>query len=127
MRVFRDVEMVEALGSGMQRISKAYNLRSIIIFTDNFIKTVVPFYTQYGIEESDVQVNVQDNKSKLTERQLSIIAIIQSVAVNTKYISEQLGVNRKTAQRDLNKLSQMGIVQWVGSDKTGHWELCAEQ
>ena len=134
MRVFRDVEMVEALGSGMLRISKAYNLRSIFTFTDNFIITVIPFYTQHGIEESDVRVNVHVNKQKLSERQQSIVNLLSNItqnvqektAANTMQIANQLGIGRKTAQRELSKLSQIGIVRWIGSAKTGHWELCME-
>lgn len=136
MRVFRDVEMVEALGSGMLRISKAYNLHSIFTFTDNFIITVIPFYTQHGIEESDVRVNVHVNQKKLSERQQSIVNLLSNItqnvqenvqektAANTMQIANQLGIGRKTAQRELSKLSQIGIVRWIGSAKTGHWELC---
>lgn len=138
MRVFRDVEMVEALGSGMLRINKAYNLRNIFKFTDNFIITVVPFYTQHGIEESDVHVNVHKNKLKLSERQQSIINLLNNItqnvqinvhentSTNTTQIAIQLGIGRKTAQRELSKLSQIGIVKWIGPAKTGHWELCTD-
>ena len=43
--------------------------------------------------------------------------------VNTKYLSERLGVNRKTIQRDLAELVEKHLVRWVGSDKDGHWEV----
>ena len=46
-----------------------------------------------------------------------------NVAVNTKYLSERLSVNRKTIQRDLATLQEQKLIQWVGSDKTGHWEI----
>lgn len=45
MRIFRDVNMVEALGSGMARIRKAYS-KKIYTFSENFIKTTVVFHTQ---------------------------------------------------------------------------------
>ena len=139
MRVFRDVDMVEALGSGMLRISKAYNLHRIFTFTENFIKTVIPFYTQYGVEETNVQINVQTSGLELSGRQQSIINILKksdtsaqvnvqvNTFANTTQIANQLGIGRKTIQRELSKLSQMGIVRWVGSTKTGHWELCTEK
>mgnify|MGYP002620765060 FL=1 len=135
MRVFRDVEMVEALGSGMLRISKGYDLHSIFTFTDNFIKAIVPFYTQHGIGDNDVQVNGAVNLSYLTERQCNMVELIESGtvngavngAVNTKNLIETLRLSRRTIQRELSKLSQMGIIQWVGAAKTGHWELCKEQ
>ena len=49
-----------------------------------------------------------------------------NVAVNTKYLSERMHVNRKTIQRELVGLQEHKLVQWVGSDKTGHWEILNE-
>ena len=69
----------------------------------------------------DVAVNVAE---QLTERQLIIYNTIRTnVAVNTKYLSEQLKLNRKTIQRDLAILKDKRILQWVGPAKTGHWEV----
>ena len=42
MRVFRDVEMVEALGSGMPRVLQTYG-RDCFVFMHNFIRIVIPF------------------------------------------------------------------------------------
>lgn len=72
---------------------------------------------------------------KLTERQSIILSLIgkrvaddvaQNVAVNTKYLSENLNVNRKTIQRDVKHLLEKKLIQWVGSDKSGHWEIIKE-
>ena len=73
----------------------------------------------------DVAVNVAE---ELTERQRIIVELIKKgvaddVAVNTKYFSEKLNVNRKTIQRDIAYLQEIKLIQWVGSDKTGHWEV----
>ena len=73
-----------------------------------------------------------DVAEKLTERQSIILSLIgrrvaddvaQNLAVNTKYLSEKLNVNRKTIQRDVRYLLEKKLIQWVGPDKTGHWEL----
>lgn len=42
MRVFRDLDMVEQLGSGVPRILAEYS-RSIFTFTPNFIRVIIPF------------------------------------------------------------------------------------
>lgn len=65
---------------------------------------------------------------ELTERQQNILDIIKenvavNVAVITKYLSEELGVNRKTIQRDLVSLQALNLVKWIGTDKDGYWEL----
>ena len=72
-----------------------------------------------------IAVNVVDN---LTERQRVMYDFIRqnvavNVAVNTKLLSEKFGVNRKTIQRELVILKEAQLIQWVGSDKTGHWEI----
>ena len=79
-------------------------------------------------QETDVPkydaANVVDD---LTDRQQVILETIKNVAVNvavnTKYLSERLGVNRKTIQRDAVALQEKHLIQWVGSDKTGHWVI----
>lgn len=72
---------------------------------------------------------------KLTDRQSIILSLIgrhvaddvvQNVAVNTKYLSEKLKVNRKTIQRDVRYLLEKKLIRWVGSDKSGHWEIIKE-
>lgn len=69
----------------------------------------------------NVAVNVAE---QLTERQFVIYSTIKSnVAVNTKFLSEQLHLNRKKIQRDLLVLRDKNLIQWIGSAKTGHWEV----
>ena len=139
MRVFRDVDMVEALGTGMLRVLKVYKEENFV-FMDNFIRVVIPYnwiptaLTNGGSESK--AVNVPENVlEELSERQQIIMKILIDVAenvaenvaertkVNTKYLSERLGVNRKTIQRDLAELVEKHLVRWVGSDKDGHWEV----
>lgn len=45
MRVFKDVGLVEQLGSGMSRILKVYD-KSIFHISEHFIKVEIPFSTE---------------------------------------------------------------------------------
>ena len=45
MRIFRDLELVESLGSGMGYIMQKYG-RDNFIFLDNFIRMTVPYITK---------------------------------------------------------------------------------
>ena len=60
MRVFHDLDLVEHLGSGMNRILKAYD-RSIFHISDNFLEIVFPFDADalQTIEHDTVQVTPQ--------------------------------------------------------------------
>ena len=54
------------------------------------------------IEDKNVQVNVQ---------------------VNIPNLAALFNVSEKTIRRDLYVLRDLNLIQYVGSDKTGHWEV----
>lgn len=90
---------------------------------DKFLKT-----TEGGDSDGTKETAQNNVAEKLTDRQQIIIELIaqgvaQNVAVNTKYLSEKLNVNRKTIQRDMTHLQERRLIQWAGSYKTGHWEI----
>ena len=43
--------------------------------------------------------------------------------LTTSYIAQKLGLSYSTIQRVLRALKQKGLVQRVGSDKTGSWKV----
>ena len=77
----------------------------------------------------NVQVNDTIIISQLTERQRKIYEAIKTgainvpnnvqvnVQVNIPNLAALFNVSEKTIRRDLN------LIQYVGSDKTGHWEV----
>ena len=59
MRIYRDVELVESLGSGIPRILRAYG-EDCFKFTDNFIRITLPISVQDGTQSAPSrQVSVQ--------------------------------------------------------------------
>ena len=64
MRIFRDLELVESLGSGMGYIMQKY-VRENFVFLDNFIRMTVPYITKdregqaIATEQATVQVKAQ--------------------------------------------------------------------
>lgn len=56
MRVFRDLDLVEQLGSGVPRILEHYP-RSIYHFTSHFIRLVLPYAK--GYKKASVQATMQ--------------------------------------------------------------------
>lgn len=132
MRVFRDVEMVEALGSGMLRIMHVYG-RENFEFGDNYIRFKVP----YGVVENVVE-NVTENKVELTDRQKRILRIlieggqrngtecvtedvVENVVENSLTLSKKIGASERTIQRDLADMQDKQIVRHAGPDKGGRW------
>jgi len=135
MRVFRDVDMVESLGSGMRRICKVYS-KGIYIFSTNFIRASIPFHSQKSNDTPDYEtlfgsVNGSVKTLQPTKRQLDILSIIANLTdtsgsvkkgITTKEILSKMNLSERTIYRELSVLKQMGYIQRVGSDKTGHWE-----
>ena len=104
---------------------------------ENLIKQIAEYRKsteeEPTISTQDVTVNVAE---ELTERQRVIVELIKNgvadgaalnVTVNTKYLSEKLNVNRKTIQRDIAYLQERKPIKWVGSYKTGHWEIIKDE
>ena len=51
MRIYRDVELVESLGSGIPRILRAYG-EDCFKFTDNFIRITLPISAYVGTKSA---------------------------------------------------------------------------
>ena len=147
MRVFRDVDMVEALGTGMLRVLKVYKEENFV-FMDNFIRVVIPYnwipseHANGGSENKAVNVleNVPEdtvkNFEQLTARQQNIINrmvetgkmnvlgnVIVNVLETSASLAEYFGVNERTIRRDLKFLQEQSFIRHVGPDKGGHWEV----
>ena len=79
----------------------------------------------------NVQLNDTVKLSQLTERQRKIYESIKSGTVNgtingtinAQTLSESLGASVITIKRDLYVLRDMNLIKYVGSNKTGHWEI----
>lgn len=132
--VFYKAGFIESWGRGWQKICDGFKAAGLpkptieskqggVLVT--FQRNNVNLINSNSTDAHDVAVNVAE---ELTERQRSIIEMIKNnvavnVAVNTRYLSEKLNVNRKTIQRDIACLQERKLIQWVGADKTGHWEI----
>ena len=86
---------------------------------------------EQGTTQKDGTVNVQENIAELTERQRHILNIVRcgtvNGTVNAQNLSAALGISLRTIKRDLYVLRDMYLIQFVGSDKTGHWEVINQQ
>jgi len=131
MRVFRDVEVVEALGSGMERILRTYSADNFE-FGDNFIRMIVPY------KWTDNNQNQRpENNQKTTRKQLEgagrndlsplkvdiLRLLMDKPSLSRRQIAELLNIAPTTIRWHLAKMQEMGIIRHVGPDKGGHWEI----
>ncbi|MCG2750148.1 MAG: winged helix-turn-helix transcriptional regulator [Desulfobulbaceae bacterium] len=128
MRVFKDLDMVEYLGSGMPRILKAYS-RDAYIFSSRFIRTVFPkdqealAMEKEEIAEGGAIGSVIGGAIELTNRQREILELIKSDSkISYRAIASTLGINESAVQKQLDTLKGKGVLKRVGGTR-GHWEV----
>ena len=131
MRVFRDVEMVEQLGSGMNRILKDYD-RSIFTIGDGYIrvtfKYVLGFDDQSAIsprtnsklvKQTNEPTRSHVSKEALKAQILSYLRNNQSASYQE--ISEALGIVRSTVGKYIKELVEAGLLKREGNTRSGTW------
>ena len=68
-----------------------------------------------------VTEKVTDN---LDEKSLQILSLLsEDPAYTSSVISEKLGISRKTVSQRLKEMKERGIVERVGSDRKGYWNI----
>ncbi|MDA3860142.1 MAG: putative DNA binding domain-containing protein [Melioribacteraceae bacterium] len=90
MRIFRDINMVEQLGSGVPRILEHYP-KSIYQFSQNFIKVVLPFTEGYAHATEQATEQASGQAIGQAER----ILIFCAYPRTNKEIMEHLGVRHR--------------------------------
>lgn len=121
MRVFKDLELVEQLGTGIIRILKSYS-KDVYEFSDNFIRVNFDFKSANTLQ--NIPKSVNSNTYLLTETQENIIKLIKKDSrITQKEISNLLSINITTVARNLKDLKDKNIIRRNGANKNGSWEL----
>jgi len=138
MRVFKDVELVESLGSGMRRILDAYD-RSVFEITPSFIVVTFPYAedfersaNEYGSnnerslsEDGDKQAIASDKQAiKTSDRRQAIIDYMkQHHDTRVADIADLLGLSAPRVRVILRPLIEEGIIEKVGDRKSTTYRL----
>lgn len=119
MRVFRDLELVEQLGTGIKRILKVYD-KSVFEFHNNFIKV------NFKYRDSTLLDSSKDRKKdrEVSKLQNQILNLIE----DNKYLTQEelvkiIGKGRTTISLNIKVLKKNGFLERVGSDKSGFWRI----
>ena len=119
MRIFKDVRLVEQLGSGIQRILKAYE-KNIFTFTDAYIKVTFLYLQDFVNKVINTSLS---SKTEVIEINDAIVQMIdENNRITVDEIAKRIGLNRRSILRRLQKLQDDGKILRVGSSRAGHWE-----
>lgn len=119
MRVFKDVGLVEQLGSGMSRILRFYN-RDIFQISDHFIKVVFPFSSP----KENMNIATGDNNGDNNGDENAILDLLKKEpAFTAKELSEKTGFSARKISRLVKKLRETGKIVRIGSARKGRWQV----
>ncbi len=115
MRVFKDVGLVEQLGSGMSRILKVYD-KSIFHISEHFIKVEFPF-----------SLPKQTNIITIGNDNLEILKVLEILkknpSITAKQMARQMNISPRKVSRLIKKLKENGKIIRIGSDRKGYWKI----
>ena len=148
MRIFRDVQMGESLGSGMLLVGKHYPV-NIFSFMPHFLRISIGYCEQY--EDSTTQKTTQKTGKKTTQKtdkkttketnfvihdiakrkakvvdenstSYKILTILEKhPEMSRKEVAEQLGCSEDNIRYHIKKLRAKGQIIHKGPDKGGYW------
>ena len=121
MRVFRDLNLVEQLGTGIQRALKYYN-KSIFQFFPNHIRVNIPIKKNTlakRIIKDDYLYNAD-----ISNIDNSILKLIMDRPnITQEELSNLLNVNIRTIKRHFKELIENDYIVRDGTNKTGCWKI----
>ncbi|NEW80646.1 MAG: winged helix-turn-helix transcriptional regulator [Gelidibacter sp.] len=115
MRVFRDMDLVEQLGSGVPRILQSYG-QECFYFSENFTRMSFPM-------DEEVQKTVVETVVETVGKTAREIMEILKINPNStsEAIAKQLKISIRGVEYNLNKLKKLGIIRREGATKNGKW------
>ena len=123
MRVFKDVGLVEQLGSGMSRILKEYD-KSIFHISEHFIKVEFPFSLP---KENVIIANGNDNGDDNGNDNLEMVKVMEileeNAEITAQQMAQQMGISPRKVSRLIRALKENGKIVRVGSDRKGYWKI----
>lgn len=121
MRVFKDLELVEHLGTGIRRILKRYD-KSIYRFFPHFIIVSIK-YNENNFKYNNQNVNVMPYLN-LTKVQEGIISLIEDrPSITQEEMAKLLGVTSRTIRNHIKYLVDKEYITRIGADKNGKWTV----
>ena len=139
MRIFKDLDLVEHLGSGIPRILDYYP-KSCFRFTENFLRMTIPNAWDLTEEEIDSQEIEQIGVAidganddaiggaiggaiELTEKQIELLAIIfKNPRIPYREIALDLNINESAVLKHLKVLKKKGALNRIGGTR-GYWQV----
>ncbi|MET4143070.1 RNA-binding domain-containing protein [Pedobacter sp. UYP1] len=134
MRIYKDLDLVEQLGSGIPRILESYS-KECFKFTEHFLRMSFPIHKE--IEDSLFNDEVKKGGSiggpigspiggpinRLTYRQVEVLSLLrESNTLSKRELGKLLNINVSAAQAHIDLLKEKGYIKRIGGTR-GYWQI----
>ena len=128
MRIFSDMDLCEQLGSGMRKILRTYP-KTIFHISEHFLDV------KFMYDEKALSILNDENTTgginggvnggvNITDKENTIISYLRNNNTGSaSEISANTGIPKRTVERTLKSLKDKGLIERIGSDKTGFWKV----
>lgn len=121
IRVFKDVDLIENIGSGVLRILDAYD-KSCFKFMEHFLR--VSFKYRENPFKYDQKNGQESYQKPLNETQNKIIALIkQNPNITQMEMAKMLDMSREKVKYHIAVLKENNMIIREGSTKKGVWKI----
>lgn len=122
------MDLVEKIGSGILRMKKAmkeYGLpRPKIESDENWFSIIFKRKVLEDVSGKDLEKDLDKDLEDLTDNQKKIIAEMKkNKNVTQKELSRRVGINEKNIRNNIAGLKERGLIERIGPDKGGYWEV----
>ena len=123
IRVFKDVDLIENIGSGVLRILDAYD-KSCFKFMEHFLRVSFKYKENpFEYESGDKQKNDKIN-DKINDKEKQILTVLMNNPnLTIPEINKITKISTATISRYLKQLQDKKIIERVGSNKSGYWKI----
>jgi ATP-dependent DNA helicase RecG len=84
-------------------------------------------WVEKGVERSEKKVGekvgVKVGEKLTTNRQKIINHMLQNKTISAKELSELVGISQRKIEENISWLKEKGLINRIGPDKGGHWEI----
>lgn len=130
IRVFKDVDLIENIGSGVLRILDAYD-KSCFKFMEHFLRVSFKYKEnpfEYAVKNkvsaNDTINDTLKDTIKLTKNEQEILSlIVNNNQITREEIVKELRLSDRTVSRAIKHLQDEKIILREGSKKTGYWKI----
>ena len=125
MRIFLSMGLVEHTGHGIPTIVERYG-EDVFEITEQYIRCVIPFdeevmaHRNGGLNDTPVTNGGLNGGLKPSEKKV-LSSILESPDDTASQMAEKLELGKRTVERALARLQELGMIERIGSKRDGRW------